>query len=166
MPACLRNEADWTHFQRELDDAALVVTGRLGHEVHPNKPHRRRLVLTSAVDGMERDRGATGQVFYLNPARMLIEQALDALLPMGGRVAVTGGTRVFDAFLLIGFDWFDLARAVGATLPGGRPVFAACDDGVSAASVLHAHGLVREAAQVLDPVAPVTLTRFSPVTAR
>lgn len=160
MPPCLRNDADWVRFQAALDASDLIVTGREGHEAHPNKPHRRRLVLTSRVDGLERDRNATGQVFRLNPARMLIEQALDALLPVGGRVAVTGGTRVFDAFLGVGYDVFDLVRATGNRLPGGRPLFTDCDRGLTAEAVLRAAGLVPAATTVLDVSAAVTLTIF------
>lgn len=158
MPPALRNDADWVRFQAALDASDLVVTGREGHEAHPNKPHRRRLVLTSRAAGLERVRDAVGQVFLLNPARMLIEQALDALLPVGGRVAVTGGTRVFDAFLGVGYDVFDLVRATRARLPDGRPVFTACREGATADDVLRDAGLRPDAIEDLDRAAGVTLT--------
>jgi dihydrofolate reductase len=160
MPPALRNDADWSRYQADLDRADLVVLGREGHARHPNKPHRRRLVLTSRIAGMERAPGAIGQVFLLNPADMLIEQALDALLPLGGRVAVTGGTRVFDAFLGVGYDGFDLVRARGVAIPGGRPLFAACDRGARAEEVLRSEGLVQGPVETLDAAAQVDLLPF------
>ncbi|HVL71523.1 MAG TPA: hypothetical protein VM434_06515, partial [Beijerinckiaceae bacterium] len=82
-PDSLRNEADWAYFQRELDRAALVVLGRLGHEANPN-PGRTRMVVTSRVAGLER--GPEGWLW--NPARVPWAQAAAAALPGGGRVAV------------------------------------------------------------------------------
>ncbi len=54
MPPQLRNDADWQQFQAALDQAALVVLGREGHQKHPN-PGRRRLVLTRRVRGLVLD---------------------------------------------------------------------------------------------------------------
>lgn len=160
MPPALRNDADWRRFQTDLDRSDLIVVGREGHAAHPNKPHRRRLVLTSRIAGMERVPGAIGQVFLLNPQDMLIERALDALLPLGGRVAVTGGTRVFDTFLSVGYDGFDLVRARGTRIPGGRPLFSACGHGLRAEEVLAREGLSVAATQTLDTRADVVLHPF------
>jgi dihydrofolate reductase len=160
MPPGLKNDADWRRFQAELDHADLIVVGRKGHAAHPNTPRRRRLVLTSRIRGMERVPGAVGQVFLLNPADMLIEQALDALLPLGGRVAVTGGTRVFEAFLAVGYDGFDLVRARGVRIPGGRPLFPVCEEGVRAEVVLAREGLAPAPAATLDRTAGVVLHPF------
>jgi hypothetical protein len=158
MPPCLRNDADWARFQAALDGAGLVVTGRLGHEAHPNKPHRRRLVLTSRASGMERQRDAPGQVFLLDPAKMPLEAALDALLPVGGLVAVTGGTRVFEAFLRFGVDEFHLARATRCRVPGGRPLLPGLGPERGAADALAGYGLLPRAEETLDAAAGVTLT--------
>jgi dihydrofolate reductase len=161
MPAVLRNDVDWRRFQDSLDAADLIVLGREGHDAIPNRPHRRRLVLTSRADGLERDRSApVGQVFRLNPAKMPLVAALDALLPIGGHVAVAGGTRVFDLFLAFGYDRFDLVRARGARLPGGRPLFAASDRGVVAETVLAGAGLAAAERAVLDAAAGVELTVY------
>src|SRR5690606_35238256 len=54
MPPQLRNDTDWRIFQSALDQAALVVLGRIGHARHPN-PGRRRLVLTHSVAELEAD---------------------------------------------------------------------------------------------------------------
>jgi hypothetical protein len=167
MPQGLRNEADWARFQAALDEAGLVVTGRLGHEAHPNKPHRRRLVLTSRAAGMERQRDAAGQasnqgqVFLLHPAKMPLEAALDALLPVGGLVAVTGGTRVFEAFLRFGVDEFHLARATRCRIPDGRPLLPGLGPQRGATEALAGYGLLPRAAETLDAAAGVTLTVFA-----
>ena len=79
------------------------------------------------------------------------------LLPDGGRIAVPGGQAVFDLFLKIGYDAFHLSRARSVLLPGGRSLFAACDDGLSADAVLKGAGLTPDDPQILDAVANVTL---------
>ena len=155
-PASLRNEADWQRFQRALDDAAVTVLGRLGHEANPNAKGRNRLVLSSSAEGVERRADA----WWWNPCRAPLEAALRQAAPGGGIVAVPGGRQVFDLFLDIGFDAFHLARAEFVHVPGGIPVFSGVADGVSAETVLASHGLVGGAAEVLDSEAKVTLTRW------
>jgi dihydrofolate reductase len=153
MPASLRNDADWTYFQSRLDEAAIVVTGRLGHEAHPNKPGRLRLVFTraSGETGFRRD----GDLAFIDPARADLFDAFGVLAPRGGVVAVTGGTQVFDHFAVLRlFDVFHLARAANALIPEGRPLFAS---GGSAA-VLEAAGLRPVETIALDPPAGVSLT--------
>jgi dihydrofolate reductase len=121
MPASIRSDADWAYFQAHLDSAAIVITGRHGHEAHPNKPGRQRLVFTSkASGGFERK----GDVAWVDPARFDLHQAFSVIAPRGGIVAVTGGGPVFDWFAQhLGFDAFHLVRAHGALIPGGRPMF-------------------------------------------
>ena len=75
-----------------------------------------------------------------------------------GVVAVGGGQVVFDLFLMIGFDGFHLSRAHGVELPGGRSVFSACDQGVTAASVLEQHRLTLSKTMPLDPEHNVEMT--------
>lgn len=158
MPAALRNDADWAYFQDRLDRAALVVTGRLGHEAHPNRPGRRRLVFSSSATGLE-DRGEG--VFWFNPRKAdwaLVERLL---LPSGGMVAVTGGTAVFDWFLAErGFDAFHLSRAVGFRILRGRPVFSGLSAHLRAEGRLRASGMVAGPEHILDAEAPVTLRIF------
>ena len=118
MPDVLRNDKDWRRFQAALDRAALVVLGRLGHEAHPN-PGRRRLVLTSRVDGLD---PVDELVTLWNPSRMDFRDVAAKLGVTSGVVAVTGGQQVFDYFLRR-FTQFDLVTVDGALLPDGVPCF-------------------------------------------
>jgi dihydrofolate reductase len=120
MPPELRSDADWTRFQAALDAAALVVLGRLGHEAHPN-PGRRRLVVTSRVDRLER---IDELVTLWNPAAMDFAEMAGALGVDNGTVAVTGGQQVFDLFLRR-FTQFDLVIVDGVLIPDGVPCFSA-----------------------------------------
>ncbi|MDE3175476.1 MAG: hypothetical protein KGM15_05120, partial [Pseudomonadota bacterium] len=40
MPECLKNDADWAHFQAELDRADWIALGRASHEAAPNQRGR------------------------------------------------------------------------------------------------------------------------------
>ena len=153
-PPQLRNDADWERFQRALDAAAVSVLGRLGHEANPNLRGRNRLVVSTSASGVERRPDA----WWWNPAGVSVGEALAAAAPGGGIVAVPGGRRVFDLFLDLGFDVFHLSRVRGVRVGDGVPLFSAVAEGAPAAQVLAAHGLVAGAAQVIDPVANVTLT--------
>jgi hypothetical protein len=153
-PAPLRNEADWRRFQNELDGANLIVLGRLGHEANPNLKRRRRLVVSSSARELE----TRGDALWWNPAAAVWPHVARTLLPEGGRVAVPGGQGVFDLFLGIGYDAFHLVRGRGVTAPGGRALFAACDQGWTAESALLAAGLKADETRVLDAAANVVLT--------
>lgn len=150
-PQSLRHEADWAYFQQELDRASLTVLGRLGHEANPNRKGRPRLVLSTSAQGLERRPDA----WWWNPAAMPWAEAIDAVLPHGGRVAVPGGRRVFDLFLKLGYGAFHLTRAEGVRVPGGVALFSACDQGMNAEEVLVRHGLRAGVARVLDQGPPV-----------
>src|SRR5690606_37684242 len=113
-----RNDKDWSRFQAALDEAALVVLGRLGHEAHPN-PGRRRLVASSRVERLER---IDELVTLWNPAATDFRDAVAELGISAGIVAVTGGQQVFDYFLPR-FTRFDLVTVDGALLPDGVPCF-------------------------------------------
>lgn len=152
-PKSLRNEADWAHFQSELDRADLVALGRLGHGANPNVRRRPRLVLSSAASGLERRDDA----WWWNPAQISWREATAKLLPDGGRVAVPGGQGVFDLFMTLGYESFHLSRAHGVLLARGRSLFAACESGLSADSVLTDAGLNPDAPRVIDAAANVTL---------
>jgi dihydrofolate reductase len=153
VPPALRVEADWVRFQAALDAAAVTVLGRRGHDANPNDRRRNRLVLSSSARGIERGEDA----WWWNPAATPLAEALARAAPAGGTVAVVGGRRVFDLFLSIGFDRFDLARAGDVSLPGGIPIFSAVAAGSSANAVLAAHGLVAGPTQILDAEANVSL---------
>jgi hypothetical protein len=152
-PAALRNEADWTYFQRELDRADLIALGRLGHEANPNVKGRRRLVLSRAARGLEQRSDA----WWWNPDRASWREAMQILLPDGGRVAVPGGQAVFDLFLGLGYEAFHLSRARGVLLPGGRYLFAACERGTSAGAALRGAALHVGDVKTIDAAAGVTL---------
>jgi hypothetical protein len=153
-PPSLRNDADWAYFQRELDRADLVALGRLGHEANLNVKGRRRLVLSSQASGLER----RGDAWWWNPAQAPWREAAARLLPNGGRVAVPGGQGAFDLFREIGYHAFHLSRAHGVRLDGGRALFAACERGVRAETVLKSAGLTPGAPEIIDAAADVTLT--------
>jgi hypothetical protein len=152
-PASLRNEADWSYFQAELDRAQLTVLGRLGHELNPNTRQRARMVLSASADGLER----RWDGWWWNPAIVDWPEAVRRVLPDGGTVAVPGGRMVFDLFLGIGYDAFHLSRAEGVTVPGGVPLFTECGPGRSAEAILAEHGLRESERRLIDPLAPVTL---------
>ena len=153
-PAQLRNEADWLRFQQALDQAAVTVLGRLGHEANLNARGRNRLVLSSSAHDVERRADA----WWWNPADVPLEAALQQAAPAGGIVAVPGGRRVFDLFLALGFDEFHLACAQSVHVPGGIPVFSEVADGRPAEAALAARGLVADATELLDRKAKVTFT--------
>ncbi len=156
-PAALRNAADWQRFQRELDRAAVVALGRIGHAHNPNAAGRPRLVLSSAARGVER----RGDAWWWNPAEADLDAALAAAAPSGGLVAVPGGQRVFDLFLAVGYDAFHLARAGGVVLGAGPRVFSACRPDHPAEAVLAAHGLTPGEHEEIDPAAGVSVTVWS-----
>jgi hypothetical protein len=158
MPAVLRNDADWRLFQQELDRSACVVLGRLGHEAHPNPGRLRIIVSQRAAGGLERR--ADG--WWWDPARIAWAEARAAAVPGGGRVAVPGGQGVFALFLGIGYDAFQLTRARGVTVPGGRTLFPGVG---SAEQRLADAGLEPGPALAVDPLANVWTTLWTrPVT--
>ena len=157
-PESLRNDADWARFQAALDEAAVTVLGRLGHETHPNLKRRNRLVLSRSARGIERRADA----WWWNPADTSVDEALAAAAPGGGIAAVPGGRQVFDMFLDIGFDAFHLVRAADVRIPGGVPVFSTATEERGADAILAAHGLVPAPTEELDPAARVFLTVWRP----
>jgi hypothetical protein len=153
MPAPLRNEADFRQFQRALDRAMVVVLGRLAHRRHAN-PGRRRLVFTSRVAGFAPDPDDPLATLF-NPAGAGFAEVLAALGIADGTVAVTGGTRVFDAFLPL-YHRFALAECNGLALPGGIPCFA----GGHSRTVLASAGLRPKQFEMIDAAAGVSLTTW------
>ncbi|MHA1522939.1 MAG: dihydrofolate reductase family protein [Alphaproteobacteria bacterium] len=138
MPQALRFDADWSRFQTALDQASLTVLGRKGHEANPMPQNRRRLVVSRRAS--ESDHGEAG-VAWVVPTVASLRDALDHLVPACGRVAVVGGTGVFDLFASLGYDTFHLVVAPHVTLPGGRPVFTGTTSLDDVESKLRATGL-------------------------
>jgi hypothetical protein len=153
-PTSLRNEKDWELYQRAQELADLVVFARRSHELEPNVHRTLRLVVSREAAGLEQRPDS----WWWDPRRTTWEAAAAQMLPKGGRVAVGGGQVVFDLFLMIGFDGFHLSRAHGVSLPGGRSVFSACDNGVPAATVLQRCGLSLDKTIPLDPAHGVEMT--------
>jgi hypothetical protein len=153
-PASLRHDADWVRFQAALDASVVTVLGRLGHEAHPNRRGRNRLVLSSAARRVER----RADTWWWNPAEAPLAEALAAAAPQGGIVAVPGGMRVFDLFLAAGYDEFHLTRVANVLVPDGTPVFSAVRAGGTADALLAASGLHPDAPELLDPAAHLSLT--------
>jgi hypothetical protein len=146
MPAALRNPADWRRFQAALDASGVVVLGRASHALTPNPRGRRRLVLSSRIEGLEQRPDA----LWWNPAIVPVAEALATIAPHG-LAAVVGGQPVFDWFLAAGYDEFHLAHAGRVRLPGGTFLFSAMADGTAAADLLAASGLVPGPREGLDP---------------
>lgn len=158
MPAALRNDADWAHFQTQLDLSQLVLVGRGSHEAAPSTGRRRRVVMSRSTTGLEQRDG----VWWWNPGAVSLPHLLNRLLPDGGCVAVPGGQAVFD--LLAGwraFDEFHLSCALGVQLPGGHPAFSAQGAGHTLAEVLRQQGLGPGPALTLDEQAGVVLQVWS-----
>lgn len=153
-PRALMNDADWDYFQRELDSAAVTLLGRVGHEVNPNRRNRRRLVVSGAAHGVERR--ADG--WWWNPARAPLAQALAAVAPEGGKVAVPGGRRVFDLALAAGLDAFHLTRARHVAVDGGVACFSAVAAGRPVETLLDEAGLRPGPTVALDADAGFDLT--------
>jgi hypothetical protein len=150
-PAALKNDADWAQYQRALDRAVLVVTGRRGHERHPN-PGRRRLVLTRSVARWEIDQ-RDGRSTLWNPAGLPFDAVLDELGVTDGMIAITG---VFDLF--VGeYTSFLLSESNALILPGGTPCFAAGHP----RTVLTNQGMRPGQPELIDPMAMVTTTLWS-----
>ncbi len=157
FPEALRNDADWAYFQAGLDRARATLLGRRSHDASPNHRSRLRIVMSRATRGIERRADA----FWWNPAEASLAAVLAAAVPEGGEIAVPGGRDVFDLLSPARFTGFHLARAHTVSIPDGRSVFAACEDGARACDLLAAGGLVAGRRIWLDEPAQVSLTLFS-----
>jgi hypothetical protein len=155
MPPALRNDADWAHFQAELDLAQWVALGRLSHEAAPNPRRRRRLIASRSARGLEER--ADG--WWWRPDAVAFPEVAARLMPRGGRLATPGGQGVFELFLGLGYAAFHLARAEAVTLPGGRGIFAGAE---SADARLRRADLTPAATRWLDAPARVSLTIYAP----
>ena len=154
MPQALRNDADWAYFQSELDRAEWVALGRLSHEAAPNARRRRRLIVSGAARGLEERADGC----WWRPETVAFTEVVARLMPAGGRLATPGGQGVFELFLGLGYAAFHLARAEGATLPGGRGIFAGTE---SADATLRRAGLAPGPTRWLDKPARVSLTVYA-----
>ena len=144
MPDCLHVPEDQARFRAALASADVTIVGREGHERHP-AGERRRVVLTSRIDGIARD-GAS--VIWWNPERASLADALLALELPNGTAVIAGGTRVMTALLPI-TDRFDLVVAEGCTMADGRPCLVGAGSVEGVEAELGRAGLTRQSVEPL-----------------
>lgn len=156
IPPSMVVKADQDFFMRGLDAAAALVHGRNSAE-QPTSPARRRLIATREVAGVEPVAGQANALHW-NPRGASLETALQALGVRSGDIAVIGGTDLFGLFLPR-YDLFQLTRAKGVALPGGRPVFPGVPDETPEALLTRA-GLVPGPADILDPDRQVSVVSW------
>lgn len=157
MPDSLKFEGDQRFFERALDDVDLIVHGRNSYEDQRNSKNRRRIIATRQVEQPAADPRNPKAVLW-NPARAPIEDACAVLGVTSGRVAIIGGTEIFDMFLDRYADFW-LTQAPHLKLPGGVPVFldvpARHPD-----QILAQHGLAPGETRVLDAANGVNVVRW------
>jgi dihydrofolate reductase len=157
MPASLKFEADQHFFEAGLDAVDVVVHGRHSHEQQPHSALRRRLILSRRIPAIAAD-PSNEKALIWNPAGASLEEALAALGEPNARLGIIGGTAVFGLFL-DRYDVFNLSRAPGVRLPGGRPVFPEVP-ARTPENVLTTNGLEIAQRQVLDPAAGLVVVSW------
>jgi dihydrofolate reductase len=158
MPDTIRNPADQSFLQAELDRAAMVVHGRHSHEGGPRSARRKRLIVTRGIVALSPDPSQPNTLLW-NPAGATLEAAIKALGAGDGSIAIIGGTQVFGLFLPR-YDAFHLTRAENARIPGGRPVFPEVGPNATPEDVLAGHGLRAGPQRAVDAGAGITLTTW------
>jgi dihydrofolate reductase len=157
MPDSLKFEGDQRFFDSALDTVDLIVHGRNSFEDQPNSKNRKRVIATRAVERPVADPDNPKAVLW-NPAQAPIEDAATLIGVTAGRVAIIGGTDIFDMFL-DRYATFYLSQAPHLKFPGGVPVFHDIppqhpDD------ILARHGLVPADKRVLDATGDVSVVRW------
>lgn len=139
MPQSLRFEADWDYFQTALDQADITLLGRRTHEAAPNVRHRCRLVISRRVQAIVQE---DEQTWWANPDQVEAVAVLSKLAGPTCRIAVVGGTGVFDWVRTgPGFSEFHISLAKKVRLGRGRPIFESAHDLGSVVSMLEDQGL-------------------------
>ncbi len=158
MPNSLKFEADLKLFEESLDNADLLVHGRMSHEGQANSASRRRLLMTRAVRALEPD-PEHRNVWFWNPAGASLDEAARSLGLTRGLIAILGGTAAYDMFLNR-YSAFYLSKAAKVSLDKGVPVFSAVGTGRTPEEILRAGGLTPEPMQVLDARHKLTQVRW------
>jgi hypothetical protein len=149
MPNSLKFDKDQHFLDRALDEAVLLVHGRMSHECQGNSCRRRRLLLTRACGPFSTE-PAEPCVWLWNPATTPFPEVCKALGVYQGIVAVLGGTAAYDMFLPA-YAAFHLCRANKVSLPGGVPVLSAVREGHPPDEALSGAGLKLAEEVTLDP---------------
>ncbi len=159
MPDALRFAADRDYFQAGLDAADVTLLGRRTHEAAPNVKRRRRLVVSGRVQGLVRQ---DSRIWWINPAKADLLAAFAELADRSGRIAVVGGTGVFDLILAgPGFTAFHLSLAHRTVLGQGRPLFGTAAGLGDALSSLENHAMRLHARSWLDDKAGLELLVYA-----
>jgi hypothetical protein len=157
MPLSLMFEADQRFYEQGLNRADVVVHGRFSREKQVRSHLRHRLILTRTIPSIA-PHPSNEKALLWNPAGALFEDALASLGMPDADIGVIGGPEVF-AFFLGRYDVFNLSRAPGVQLPGGRPVFPEVP-AQTPEQVLSFHGLSPDAPVVLDPDRGLTVVSW------
>jgi dihydrofolate reductase len=148
MPPELIVPADQVFFHRALDNADIVLHGRLSQESHPRSAERRRIIVTHSVSGVSPD-AANPKIVLWNPAGAPLADAV-AIFQLGNAtIGVVGGSEVFGLFLPL-YDVFYLSRVPDVRLPKGRPVFPGVPR-TTPEEMLETHGLHPVEHTLLEP---------------
>jgi dihydrofolate reductase len=158
MPDSIRNPADQSFFQSELDRAAAIVHGRHSHEGGPRAARRKRLVITRQIATIAPNPSYPNALCW-NPLGTTFEAALAQLGVTDGTIAIIGGREAFSQFLPL-YDAFHLSRAANAMVPGGLAVFTEVGPNATPEDVLTRHGLKPGVQRDLDKAAGVTLVTW------
>ncbi len=158
MPNTLRNDADQSFLQTDLDRAAVVVHGRHSYEGGPRAARRKRIIVTRQIASVAPDPSHPNALLW-NPAGATPAEAVAATGTGDGTVAIIGGTEVFGLFLPV-YDAFHLTRAADAQIPGGRPLFPQIGPHELPEDVLARQGLQPGPRRDIDAAAGVTLTTW------
>jgi hypothetical protein len=151
MPNSLKFEEDQQFLDEALDAAALLVHGRISHEMQENSHKRRRLLLTRKT-GAFSDQPVEPNVWLWNPSATPFAEVCERLAIDEGVVAVLGGTAAYDLFLA-DYAKFHLCRADKVVLPGGVPVLTGVGDDNPPDNVLRGAGLTLAKETALNPEA-------------
>ena len=155
MPDELKFEGDKRFFTEALDRADLIVHGRGSYEGQPNSPRRTRIILTRKIDAVGPDPSNPKATLW-NPAGASFEAACERAGVLAGTAAVIGGPDVFGMFM-DRYDTFWLSQAANVRLPDGQPCFPGVPER-SPETILAAHGLTADTAQILDATDDVRVT--------
>ena len=79
MPDTIRNPADQSFLQAELDRAAMVVHGRHSHEGGPRSARRKRLIVTRGIVALSPDPSQPNTLLW-NPAGATLEELRDRIV--------------------------------------------------------------------------------------